>query len=90
MRYSLLTSSICIILNSCVTPTAMIYYTEDGECYPTLASIQMTHDLEKRSGVDYVWFNCQWVTPTQRDSLSEIEFNRIWDEIVKQYDSIPD
>ena len=78
-----------LILKSCFTTPPLNYYEENGECYPTLTNIQQMYDLKNETGVDYVWHDCDWISRSQRDSLWDVEFNRIWDEIVKKYDSIP-
>lgn len=76
------------LLGSCVTTGELVYVDENGECYPTLENIQKMHNLSSENGVRYFWFECDWVTKEQRDSLSLIENDRIMDKLIQMYDTI--
>ena len=40
-----------LILKSCFTTHPLIYYEENGECYPTLTNIQQMNDLKTKQGL---------------------------------------
>ena len=76
------------LLGSCATTGELIYVDENGECYPTLENIQKMTNMSTKNGVRYYWYQCDWYTWEQRDSLSAIESDRIMDKLIKMYDTI--
>ena len=93
MRLQVLKKILCIfslgfLFTSCGTTKELVYLAENGRCYPTLEYIQKMHDLSAENGVRYYWYQCDWYTWEQRDSLSAIESDRIMDKLIKMYDTI--
>jgi hypothetical protein len=75
-----------LLLLSCKTKESLTYVDENGEFYPTIESIDQMYIKRDETGLSYVWFNCEWVTHTQRDSLSLIENERIFEKLIQNYD----
>lgn len=84
---SVLILSLSVLLFSCKTRESLIYYDEIGECYPTTENIDKMYQKRIETGENYVWFNCKWVTPSQRDSLSLIENTSIFEKLILINDS---
>jgi hypothetical protein len=81
--------SLVLLTVSCVSEKSMVVFNENGECFPTIENIDQMYKKRIETGLKYVWFNCEWVTRAQRDSLSDIENDRIFEELILLYDSIP-
>lgn len=75
------------LLTSCVSNKTMVLYDGNGDCYPSLDNITEMYMKRTNTGQDYVWFNCEWITRSERDSLELVEFNLIWDRVVDSYDT---
>lgn len=76
-----------LLLLSCKTKESLTYIDENGECYPTIESIDHMYLMRTETGLKYVWVNCEWVTHAQRDSLSLIENDRIMDKLIQSYNT---
>ena len=81
-------STISFLIISCVTREKLVYFDENGECYPTDFNIQKMIDKKNLTGLDYVWYDCQWLTHNHRDSLFQIKYDKVWRELIQEYDSI--
>jgi len=80
--------SLGFMFASCGTTKELVYLDENGKCYPTIKSIDQMYKKRTETGLSYVWFNCEWVTRAQRDSLSIIENDRIMNKLIQMYDTI--
>ena len=85
MRIILSISIIGLFSVSCKTNEKLTYIDQNGECYPTLEYIQKMTNMSAENGVRYYWFQCDWYTWEQRDSLSAIENDRIMDKLIQSY-----
>lgn len=81
--------SLVLLTVSCVSEKPMVVVDANGECFPTIENINQMYMKRTETGLNYVWFNCEWVTRSQRDSLSLIENERIFEELILMYDSVP-
>lgn len=88
MRKILSISIIGLLIVSCKTKEKLTYIDQNGECYPTLEYIQKMTNMSAENGVKYYWFQCDWHTWEQRDSLSAIENDRIMDMLIQKHNTI--
>ena len=80
---------VCFLLfGSCTINNRLIYIDSIGDCYPTQRNIQNMYNQRSITGADYVWYDCQWLTRTQRDSVFQFKYDSFWKEHLQQYDSI--
>jgi len=86
MKKVIVISFTVLLLLSCKTKESLTYVDENGECYPTIESIDQMYTKRAETGLSYFWFNCEWVTHAQRDSLSLIENERIFEKLIQNYD----
>ena len=80
--------SLSLMFASCGTTKELVYLDENGECYPTIKSIDQMYKRRTETGLKYVWFNCKWVTPAQRDSIALVENDRIFDKFIQTCDTV--
>ena len=78
------------MLIKCESTEKLIYFDEEGDCYPTDFNIQKMFDKKELTGLDYVWYDCdcQWMTRYHRDSLIQIKIDQSWEELIHHYDSV--
>lgn len=72
MKKILLLVVVGILVGSCSLfkdPSFLTYTLIDGECYPTDKNIKKMIVLEKQTGVEYAWFECEWVSREVVDSI---------------------
>ena len=80
--------SLSLMFASCGTTKELVYLDENGECYPTIKSIDQMYKRRTETGLKYVWFDCKWVTPAQRDSIALVENDRIFDKFIQTCDTV--
>ena len=80
--------SLGFMFASCGTTKELVYLDENGECYPTIKSIDQMYKRRTETGLKYVWFDCKWVTPAQRDSIALVENDRIFDKFIQTCDTV--
>lgn len=85
VRIILITS---LLLIKCDTDEKHFHIDTDGNCYPTDSNIQKMIDEKNLTGLVYVWYDCQWLTQIQRDFLFRIKYNKVWKELIQEYDTI--
>ena len=79
---------VCFLLfGSCDVNKRLINIDSNGDCYPTLRNIQSMYDQRSLTGTDYVWYDCQWLTRSQRDSIFQLKYDKFWKEHLNQYDN---
>ena len=80
--------SLSLMFASCGTTKELVYLDENGECYPTIKSIDQMYKRRTETGLKYVCFDCKWVTPAQRDSIALVENDRIFDKFIQTCDTV--
>lgn len=85
MKKILLLVVVGILVGSCGLFKDPSFTLIDGECYPTDKNVQKMIDLKNQTGVDYVWFECEWVSRKDADSIKTARQEMIFNQMLETY-----
>lgn len=85
MKNILLLFVIVVLMGSCGPLKNPPYTIVDGECQPTERNIINMIELKNQTGIDYVWFECEWTPRKTMDSIIDVRLTMINDKMMKEY-----
>ena len=85
MKKILLSMFVGFLVSSCGPLKNPSYLVVNGECQPTGRSISDMFKLKNQTGIDYVWFECEWTPRKKMDSIIDVRLTMINNKMVNEY-----
>ncbi len=74
-----------VLVGSCAPLKNPPYILVNGECQPTEKNVIKMIKIKNQTGIDYVWFECEWTPRKTMDSIIDVRLTMINNKMMKDY-----
>lgn len=85
MKKTLLYLVATILVSSCVSLKEKNITYVNGECYPTNTYVDQMIKMRNQTGLEYVWFECEWVSQKEVDSIKDYRAELVYLKMLETY-----